>query len=86
MAKCGTRLHKCECGIERDACDGRHLCSDPICGGSWKEEQGWLTIILLIPFRQVWAKQVANSETVLSQRSPAAGRMMLTLLAVDADY
>lgn len=64
MAICGVRLHKCACGIEKGVCDGRHMCADPMCGGSWKEKTEDVQI-LLMPFRLSWIRQAAATYEIL---------------------
>lgn len=69
MAVCGTILNKCMCGIDKEVCDGKHMCIDPECGGSWKEGVGDI-IILLIPFRLTWIRQAtATYETLDTNKS-----------------
>ncbi|AVP41391.1 hypothetical protein SEA_YARA_57 [Streptomyces phage Yara] len=85
MAICNKKQSSCFCGIDEEICDGRHMCSDPLCGGSWKDELNDIKV-LLIPFRLTWIRQATATYEILREVSWERRREILLKWQMKLDY
>lgn len=76
--RCGKRNSGCACTLDKEACDGRHLCMIDACGGSWKGDPIMgKDDILLIPSSWKWEMHIMRSESLLNMDPGEAAMSML---------
>lgn len=81
MDACGVRIAECACSIDKDRCDGRHLCNEGNCGGSWQGEAGQTGEPLLIPSGLGWKEHVALTNELI-ELGPEMARLKMILLGM----
>lgn len=80
MESCGKKNSQCSCTLDKDKCDGRHLCMIDACGGSWKGDG--ITCkqdILLIPSSWNWPQHIERSANLLEMDAGSASIAMILM-------
>jgi len=68
MEICGVKISGCICTIEKGKCDGRHLCNQMSCGGSWTmEAPDIMSEPILIPTKKkTWKEHIEFNDWLRS--------------------
>lgn len=74
MDICGKKSGLCVCTLGKEVCDGRHLCMNDGCGGSWKG-----LVLMLLPSTSMWPQHIEISESLLNLDPGSAEIAMLLM-------